>query len=61
MQAIQSATYSAADLLGNAGELGSVKPGRFVDLTAVAADPLGDIRILETVSFGMKDGKIYQP
>jgi imidazolonepropionase-like amidohydrolase len=60
MQAIQSATNSAADLLGHAGELGSIKPGKFADLIAVAADPLRDIRILETVNFVMKDGKIYK-
>jgi imidazolonepropionase-like amidohydrolase len=60
MQAIQSATSSAADLLGHAGELGSIKPGKFADLIAVAADPLRDIHILETVNFVMKDGKIYK-
>jgi imidazolonepropionase-like amidohydrolase len=60
MQAIQSATNSAADLLGHADQLGSIKPGKFADLIAVAADPLRDIRILERVNFVMKDGKIYK-
>jgi imidazolonepropionase-like amidohydrolase len=60
MQAIQSATNSAADLLGHAGELGSIKPGKLADLIAVAADPLQNIRILETINFVMKDGKIYK-
>ena len=60
MQAIQSATHSAADLLGHADELGSIKPGKFADLIAVAADPLRDIRVLERVNFVMKDGKIYK-
>jgi imidazolonepropionase-like amidohydrolase len=60
MQAIQSATNSAADLLGHADELGSIKPGKFADLIAVAADPLRDIHTLERVNFVMKDGKIYK-
>jgi imidazolonepropionase-like amidohydrolase len=60
MQAIQSATVSAADLLGHSGEVGSIKPGKFADLIAVASDPLEDISVLERVDFVMKDGKIYK-
>jgi imidazolonepropionase-like amidohydrolase len=60
MQAIQSATHSAADLLGHSDEVGSIKPGKFADLIAVAADPLEDISVLERVDFVMKDGKIYK-
>ena len=60
MQAIQSATSSAADLLGKADLLGSLKPGKYADIIAVSADPLTDIRALEHVTFVMKDGKIYK-
>lgn len=60
MQAIQSATVNAADLLGRSSELGSLKPGKFADLIAVEGDPLTDIRVLEGVSFVMKEGKIYK-
>jgi imidazolonepropionase-like amidohydrolase len=60
MQAIQSATSSAADLLGHSDEVGSVKTGKFADLIAVSSDPLQDISVLEKVSFVMKDGKIYK-
>jgi imidazolonepropionase-like amidohydrolase len=61
MQAIQSATASAADLLGHSDIVGSIKPGKFADLIAVSADPLEDVSILEKVDFVMKDGKVYKP
>jgi len=60
MQAIQAATSNAADLLGHANELGSIKPGKYADLIAVSGDPLKDISLLERVEFVMKDGKVYK-
>jgi imidazolonepropionase-like amidohydrolase len=60
MQAIQAATSNAADLLGHSNEFGSIKPGKYADIIAVAGDPLTDVRLLENVKFVMKDGKIYK-
>ena len=60
MQAIQSATVNAADLLGHSDVIGSIQPGKFADLVAVNSDPLQDISLLEHVQFVMKDGKIYK-
>jgi imidazolonepropionase-like amidohydrolase len=60
MQAIQSATSNAADLLGKSDLLGSLKPGKYADIIAVTGDPLADIHVLEHVSFVMKEGKIYK-
>jgi imidazolonepropionase-like amidohydrolase len=60
MQAIQSATSSAADLLGKSDLLGSLKPGKYADIIAVSTDPLADVRALEHVSFVMKEGKIHK-
>jgi len=59
MQAIQAATVNAADLLGWSDRVGSVQPGRFADLVAVAGDPLADIHELERVTFVMKGGVVY--
>ena len=60
MQAIQAATSNAADLLGHASEVGSIKVGKHADLIAVSGDPLKDISLLERVEFVMKDGKVYK-
>jgi len=60
MQAIQSATSNAADLLGKSNLLGSLRPGKYADIIAVPGDPLEDIRLLENVKFVMKEGKIYR-
>jgi len=60
MQAIQSATSNAADLLGKSDLLGSLKPGKYADIIAVSTDPLGDVRALEHVAFVMREGRIYK-
>ena len=60
MQSIQAATSNAADLLGHASEIGSIKQGKFADLVAVTGDPLKDISVLENIEFVMKDGKVYK-
>jgi len=60
MQAIQSATSSAADLLGLSNELGSIKPGKYADVIAVSGDPLENVSLLENVQFVMKDGRVYK-
>ena len=56
MQAIQSATIRAAELLGKDDALGSIAPGRLADLVAVDGDPLQDIRVLENVAHVMQGG-----
>jgi imidazolonepropionase-like amidohydrolase len=60
MQAIQSATSTAAALLGRSKEIGSIRPGKYADMVAVKGNPLQDVGLLEKVSFVMKDGKIYK-
>ena len=60
MQAVQSATSNAADLLGHSDIVGSIKPGKFADVIAVTGDPLQNVGLLEHVEFVMKDGKVYK-
>ena len=58
LQAIQSATVNAAELIG-LDSIGALAPGRFADLVAVDGDPLADVTRLEAPSFVMKDGVVY--
>jgi imidazolonepropionase-like amidohydrolase len=60
MAAILSATRNAADLIGASDRIGSIQPGRFADMIAVAGDPLKDITELQRVTFVMKGGAIYK-
>jgi imidazolonepropionase-like amidohydrolase len=50
LDAIRSATTSAAASLGRSQELGSISPGKFGNLVAVQGDPLEDIDRLRQVS-----------
>jgi imidazolonepropionase-like amidohydrolase len=59
-QAIQSATTTAAELLGWSDQVGSIQPGKFADIVAVSGDPLADITVLEKVDFVMKGGSVVK-
>jgi imidazolonepropionase-like amidohydrolase len=58
--AIQSATTHAAELLKHDKDLGSIAPGKFADVVAVAGNPLDNISLLKQVSFVMKEGVVYK-
>lgn len=60
MQAIQSATTVAAELLERRNDLGAIEGGKFADIIAVDGDPLRDISELERVRFVMKGGTIIK-
>ena len=60
MQAIQSATWNAADLLDWRDRVGAIKPGLYADLVAVKGDPLKDVSLLAHVDFVMKGGVVDQ-
>jgi len=60
LEAIRSATLSAATLLGQSNRLGSLEPGFAADIVAVAGDPLKDITLLQKVGFVMKEGVVYK-
>jgi imidazolonepropionase-like amidohydrolase len=60
MTALRSATVVTAELLGIQDDLGSVEAGKIADLVAVPGDPLADIRLMEEVTFVMKEGVVYK-
>ena len=60
LDAIRAITVNAAEMLGWQDRVGSIEPGKFADLIAVAGDPIADIRELEQVRFVMKDGRVIR-
>ena len=60
IDAIQAATINAADLIGQPDKLGALEPGHYADVIAVNGDPLTDVKVLESVSFVMKQGAVVR-
>jgi imidazolonepropionase-like amidohydrolase len=59
IQAIQTATVNAADLLGWSDRIGTLEQGKFADIVAVNGDPLKDVTLLQSPVFVMKGGTVY--
>jgi imidazolonepropionase-like amidohydrolase len=60
MEAIQTATVNAADLMGWTDRTGSLDAGKWADVIAVDGDPLKDVKLLQNVQFVMKAGVVYK-
>jgi imidazolonepropionase-like amidohydrolase len=60
MQALRSATLSAAQLMEWQDSVGSIAPGKYADIIAVEGDALADLRSFRKVAFVMKGGVVYQ-
>lgn len=58
MQALQSATVSAAHLLGWEKDVGAITPGRYADMIAVEGDIIANIKEIRNVRAVMKGGEI---
>ena len=59
-QAIQAATWNAADLIGRSSDVGSLTTGHYADLIAVSDDPLQHVEVLEHVQLVMKGGAMVK-
>ncbi len=60
LQAIRAATVDAAELMGWSDRVGSLEPGRFADLVAVAGDPTADVELLRAPVVVMKGGTVVR-
>lgn len=60
LETIQSATLTAAVVLGMEDRLGSIEAGKIADIVAVPGDPTTDITVMERVDFVMKEGVVYR-
>ena len=60
MQAIVAATSGGATLLGLEREIGTIAVGKRADVVAVQGNPLDSIQVLQSISFVMKDGRVFK-
>lgn len=60
LEAIQTATANAADLMGWSDRTGSLDAGKWADIIAVSGNPLADVKLLQDVKFVMKAGVVYK-
>jgi imidazolonepropionase-like amidohydrolase len=60
LEAIQSATWNAADLMGAQNILGSIEKNKLADIIAVEGDPTKNVNQMGKVNFVMKDGLVYK-
>ena len=61
LQAIHCSTHVAAETMGLAGQVGTLKPNMWCDVTVVDGDPLADIKVLQEkrrIQVVIKDGQI---
>lgn len=60
MEAITSATITAAKHIEMFDKIGSLEAGKYADMIAVDGDPLADVAELMDVDFVMKGGVVYK-
>src|SRR5215471_18176769 len=60
VDALKSATSTAARVLRMEDQIGTVKAGLFADLAAFDGDPTKDVSALRRVKFVMKNGVVYK-
>lgn len=60
LQAIQSATVTAAEALGRPDDVGTLQVGRYGDMVAVKGDPLKDVTLLQHIPVVIKGGEVVK-
>jgi len=58
--ALRVATLHSADAIGFAKDIGSLEVGKLADLIVLDANPLDDLKNTASISFVMKNGRLYE-
>ena len=58
-EVLRAATILSAEIIGHAGDIGSIEPGKLADLLVLDADPLADIRNARAIAQVMKLSLIH--
>jgi imidazolonepropionase-like amidohydrolase len=61
MEAILTATKTAAECLDMSDAIGTVEVGKLADLIVIDGEPLADITVLRNAEMVIKDGVVYDP
>lgn len=56
---LRAATVHGSEILGRAGELGTLEPGKYADLVILEKNPLEDIHNTISIRQVMKNGRLY--
>jgi imidazolonepropionase-like amidohydrolase len=59
METITAATRSAAEVIGQSANLGTVEKGKLADIIVLAGDPLRDISNVRKVDLVIRDGVMF--
>ncbi len=60
VQTLLAATKVNAKLLKWENKVGSIEPGKLADIVAFDSNPIEDLKVMNNVSFVMKDGVVYK-
>ncbi len=60
IEALLAAMQVNANILGMGDKIGSLESGKLADIVAVNENPVTNIKIMEKVTFVMKDGVVYK-
>lgn len=58
-EVLRAATIGSSEIIGRATETGSIEAGKFADLLIMERDPLANITNTRSLSFVMKNGRLY--
>lgn len=61
LEALTAATWTAARVVGQETQLGSIEVGKIADLVVLGSDPSTDIQRLADVVYIIKGGRVRQP